>query len=283
MRSTMTNRLVRDSAAIGFFALGLYLLTHSAQASPLPNVANLNFVNTATAPKNTFTIVNPTGWTGGSGLIFIDSPGSPGCAACADGPTYLTVYGPFPNPPIPGNFVEADGNPSFESGFNQTITGLVPGTTYTLSFYQAGGQQTTFGNGTPTTEQWIVSLGTTGLTIASGGPVDPVYGSTDVYHSADPSATIVATPLMTTPSGGVTPWQFVTVNLTADATTDLLTFLAWGDKGSTINLPPMVFLSGVNSQNVLAPEPGSVWLLGIALFGLGLGVAMRRRRRQATV
>ena len=69
---------------------------------------------------------------------------------------------------------------------------------------------------------------------------------------------------MTTPPGGLTDWQYVTVNLTADATTDLLSFLAWGDNGNTVNLPPMVFLTGVNSPAGLQrPEPGSVVLLGI--------------------
>ena len=35
----------------------------------------------------------------------------------------------------------------------------------------------------------------------------------------------------------MTDWNFVSVSLTADATTDLLSFLAWGDNGNTINLP----------------------------------------------
>lgn len=267
--------VLRKSFAIGFFVIGLSLLTHSAHADEtfLPGVSNLNFLDyTGSAPKNYFTNVVPTGWTGGTGLIFIDAPGT------ADNGSYLSVYPPFPtNSPVGGNFVEADGNPTFESGFNQTITGLTPGTTYKLSFYQAAGQQFGFGNGLPTTEQWIVSLGTAGLSIAPGGPTDPIYGPTALYYSTDPTASIASTPLMTTPSGGVTPWQYVSVNLTANASTDLLSFLAWGDNGSTINLPPMVFLSGVNSQNVLpTPEPGSLTLLGIPL--LGLGVIIHRRR-----
>lgn len=269
--------VLRKSFAMGFLAIGLSLLTHSAQADPfLPGVQNLNFVDyNGSAPKNYFTNVDPVGWTGGTGLIFIDAPGT------ADDGSYLSVYGPFPtNSPVGGNFVEADGNPSFESGFNQEITGLTPGQTYTLSFYQAGGQQQGFASGLATTEQWIVSLGTVGLSVStSGGPVDPIYGPTGSYFSTDPNASIVATQLMTTPSGGVTPWQYVSVSLTADSTTDLLSFLAWGDNGSTINLPPMVFLSGVNSPNVLTtPEPGSASLFGIALLGLGLVAAIRRRR-----
>jgi hypothetical protein len=276
------HRTLGRVGSIGPLVISLSLFTYSAKADFLPNVSNLNFVNyTGSAPKGAFTSVNPVGWTGGSGLIFIDGPGSPGCQACADGPIYLPVYGPFNSPPVPGNYVEADGNPEFESGFNQKITGLVPGETYTLSFWQAGGQQVGFGNGLPTAEQWIVSLGTVGLTVSGGGgPLDPTYGPTGSYSSADPNASIVKTSVMTTPSGGVTPWQYVSVNLTADASTDLLSFLAWGDNGSTINLPPMVFLSGVNSAPPSAspvPEPASASFLGIAL--LGAGVVIRRLRR----
>jgi hypothetical protein len=263
-------------SAMGFLAIGFSLSVQPVRAdSFLPNVSNLNFLDyTGAAPKDYFTNVKPVGWTGGTGLIFIDAPGT------ADNGSYLSVYKPFPaNSPAGGNFVEADGNPSFESGFNQTITGLTPGQTYTLSFYQAASQQLGFATGLPTTERWIVSLGTAGLSLKGGGPTDPTYGPTDIYYSTDASADIVASSLMTTPSAGVTSWQYVSVNLTADSTTDLLSFLAWGDNGSTINLPPIVFLSGVNSTKVSStPEPASMFSLGIALAGLGFSLAIRHRR-----
>ena len=55
--------------------------------------------------------------------------------------------------------MEADGNPDFETGFGTILTGLKPGQTYSLDFYQAGSQQLGFANGLNTTEQWIVGLG----------------------------------------------------------------------------------------------------------------------------
>lgn len=254
----------------------LILLACTAHADYLPNVSNLDFTTyTGSTPKNYFVNVQPTGWVGGGDLIFVDAPGT------ADNGSYLSVYGPFPNSaPTGGNFVEADGNPDYEGSFSQTITGLTPGTTYTLSFYQAGGQQAGFGNGLPTTERWIVSLGDAGLSLCGNcGPVDPLYGPTSTYYNSDPNASIAASQLMTTPSGGVTGWQYVSVSLKAHSATELLSFLAWGDNGSTINLPPIVFLSGVNSPNVLpsVPEPAT-WAM-LAIGGLAFFAARRKQRR----
>jgi len=275
--------LLRTSVAIGFFVIGLSLLTHSAQAQPpLPGLTNLNFLSyTGSAPKNYFTTVDPTGWTKspGGNLIFIDTPGTSNTSATtACGPTYLQTYGCPSTLAIPGGYneVEADGNPSYENGFQTSVSGLTVGQTYQLSFYQAASQQTGFTGAT--TEQWIVSLGTSGLTDCAGC----LGGGNSSYSNADATASITSTALMSTPSQGMTDWNYVTIDLTADATTDLLSFLAWGDNGNTNNLPPMVFLTGVNSPSGLnTPEPGSIVLLGSVL--LGLCVAIWRRRRTATL
>jgi hypothetical protein len=270
--------------AAGLAAIGMSLVASGAWAENLPGLVNQNFTQYSGSPKGPFTSVDPTGWTGGSGLIFIASP-TPGESAA--GPVYLTTYG-NPVGSIPGNYVEADGNPTYESGFNYTVSGLTIGDTYTLSFYQGASSQTGFGfnpitgTNSPTTNQWIVAL----TTVASGGlqinynagPYDPIYGQTSLYYSTDPDASIAASPLMTVPYQGTVGWEYVSVNLKADATTELLSFLAWGDNGSTVNLPPIAFLSGVDSPPGLVPEP-STWAMMIIGF-VGLGFAGRRQMKK---
>lgn len=278
----MLSRSVK-SFACGLLVAGAALASMPAQALPLPGLPNLNFLDyTGSAPKDYFTNVKPTGWTGGSGLIFIDQPGNSSNPNSACGSIYLTTYGCPSTLNIKGgyNYVEADGNPAFESGFNFLITGLTAGEHYQLSFYQAASQQTGFANGQSTTERWIVSLGLEGLLLGCCGPDDPEYGSTDYYYNNDPNASIVATNLMTTPSGGLTDWQYVTVDLVADSDTNLLSFLAWADNGSTVNLPPIVFLTGVDAPPGLtnAPEPATLSLMGAGVAGIYL---RRRAKRKA--
>jgi hypothetical protein len=253
---------------------------------PLPGLVNLDFSATQNPPKGTFQQVNPTGWTGGSGLIYIDSTTIPGASAADSVPGTIQTYG-NPTGAVTGNYVEADGNPMFESGFNYEVSGLTIGQTYTLSFYQGASQQVGFTG--DTTNQWIVSLGKVGLSFGHGPCApdsnDPTFGNVEHYCNTDPGASVVASPLMHVPSGGVVGWNFVSVDLTADDTTELLSFLAWGDNGSTANLPPMAFLAGVDSPPGLgsgAPEP-AVWgllLIGFAGAG-GLLRAQRNARRSA--
>ena len=53
-----------------------------------------------------------------------------------------------------------------------------------------------------------------------------------------------------------------------------MSFLAWGDNGSTTNLPPMAFLAGVDSPTIGVPEPSTWAMMILGFLGIG-GVAWR--------
>lgn len=65
------------------------------------------------------------------------------------------------------------------------------------------------------------------------------------------------------------------MNLVANTATETISFLVWRNNGNTTNLPPTVFLAGVNTPSKVS-EPAALSLLGIGLLGLGT-VGLRRR------
>jgi hypothetical protein len=272
---------LRNSAVIGLAAAGLSLgLAGTARADVLP-VTDLSFNTfngTFIGPKDTFTSAEPAGWSIGSAaqysnLIFVGNQGSEGSSANG---TY-GVYGTFSDTvPAGYNFYQADGNPQYESTITQTITGLTAGTTYTLQFQQAAGQQ--IGYDAPTTEQWLVFLGAGGIGTSCHDGSCTVTGTHDNLEDESP--------LMDTPAEGSVDWNSVTLTFTPTASdltdgTAVLTFLAWGDGGSTVNEPPTVFLEGVNTTPTV-PEPATLSLLGVGLLAMG-GIMMRRRNKRDAV
>ncbi len=101
-----------------------------------------------------------------------------------------------------------------------------------------------------------------------------------MYYNTDPNASIKASTLMNVPSHGVVGWEAVSLDFKADAVTQELSFLAWGNNGSTVNLPPMAFLAGVDSPNIppSVPETSTWAMMFLGFLGIG-GVAWRRGKR----
>ncbi len=213
------------------------LVTMSGTAIAGPNlVADGSFEGTTLTTKGNFA-GRVAGWSGGSALTYLDTPGT------ADNGAYLSVYGPFPaTSPDGGDFVEADGDPNYNSAIFQVLSGLTVGADYRLIFDQAAGQQAGFTG--PTTEQWAVSFG--GVTQRSS--------------------------LFSLPQGGVGAWQQQSMIFQASAATQTLSFLAVGTPNGA---PPISFLDGVSMTAV--PEPASLASMGTGLLALGVVLRLRRR------
>ena len=161
------------------------------------------------------------------------------------GPNNGSMNGLPATSPNGGNYVGLDG--AFQVGpLQQTIAGLTAGQTYAVTFEWAGAQQSGFDG--PNTEQLQVSL---------GGETQ----STSVYDN---------------PIHGFSGWMPQTFYFTADATSDVLSFLA---VGTPAGVPPFSLLDSVSMM--AAPEP-STWAMMLIGFG-GLGFAAYRRRRKLDV
>lgn len=255
--------------ARGAAILGLPLLSVSALApvalAQAPNFVNGNFsqayigsATTATAAEssefgstnNGFTPAQTlVGWTtGGYNFVFLpntaDTTGSVGQYAA------LTLWGPanggtnaaaLPlSSPTGGDYIGADG--AFEvSAITQTITGLVVGDTYAVSFAWAGAQQASFTG--PTTDEWTVSLGATSHT----------------------------TPVVSLLTEGASAWMTQTFDYVATSSSEVLSFLATGTPSGQ---PPFALLANVTVTNI--PEPASGALLAAGL--VGIAVCVRRGR-----
>ena len=277
----------RKSATLVFMALTVALGAACAQAQTLPGLTNLDFsIYSGTAPKASFSSVNPTGWTanptvGGIASTFIAHPCGSGCVpgSSQDQSAANPVYSPttYANPTdltpsvftsALSNYVMANGNAATDSGFSTSLTNLTVGQTYELTFYQ--GASMLVGYSLPSNDQWIVSLGTSGLQVQAVGGGPCTNAVTCTYFNSDPHASTVASPLMNVSAENGAGWEQVMMYLTADSTSEKLSFLAWGNNGETYNVPPVLFLTGIDAD---LPEPSTWAMLIVGFLGIG-GLAL---------
>jgi hypothetical protein len=146
--------------------------------------------------------------------------------------------------PTGGNYIASDG--AFEvSAITQSVSGLVAGASYAVSFAWAAAQQ--YGFSGDTTDNWTVSLGT--------------------VSASNPAQT---TPTVALPSNGFSAWMNQSMTFVATSSTELLSFLATGTPSGQ---PPFALLANVSLTKI--PEPASLVML---LSGAGALFAFGRRR-----
>ena len=245
---------LKKMASIMMPALALTLVASGGAQAQLVLNGSFEQSNLTAGDKTSFDVAAVANWaTGpsptnvGNDVTFLASPGS-----ADDLNKYMTVYGPFPKAsPVGGNFVEADGDPSYSDYIYQGLHGLTIGQKYSVSFYQAAGQE--YGYSGPTTEQWAVTLSR--------------FSFADTQLSS----------MFSLAQGGVGAWQKQTMIFTSDATDPVLVFLAVGTPGGA---PPISFLDGVSVQAV--PEPSTLIMTSLALIGVG-AVSLRRRGNKVAV
>ncbi len=147
-------------------------------------------------------------------------------------------------------FVGLDGDSHATGILSQTVNGLVVGDHYQLTFDWAGTQMTT-GSHVPYSIALAYNLGATILTSGKGAPQTATFTATQYGQSST--------------------WQTVTMNFTATASTEILSFLALGTPTGD---PPIALLDNVALDDI--PEPSSpAFIFGLAVFG---GMVVRRRK-----
>jgi hypothetical protein len=154
----------------------------------------------------------------------------------------------FAAPPVPsGAFIAADGDPSIRGTISQQLTGLIPGNSYDISFWDAAAQQVGYDG--DTTEQWQVSL------------IGASQTNTRLSR------------LYELPNHGFSGWNYNTLPIVASDSTVTLSFLALGTPSG---LPPFSLLAGVTVSETV-PEP-----LEIAgtLVGFGACVVLRSKLKK---
>ncbi len=170
------------------------------------------------------------------------------CLLGSAGPGYGVDNG-LVGPPSGNASLVIDGTNGFGPGggygyVSQSISGLVAGQTYVLSFWQAGSQEYSVGG--DTVQMFDVSLG------------DQTWTS----------------PAMNVPSQGFAPWAEVSATFTWDGVGDTLQFMSVGTGD-----PAFAMLADVSLTTGAVPEPAT-WAMIVAGFA-GIGFAARARSRKA--
>ena len=221
-----------------------------------------NGVNGGTNGKTTLanwtigpTIVNSITNPGDSPFVFVmDGNASKTGAPSQNGTIYLR--GSVPASPNGGYFIGADGDYA-PAPIMQTIAGLAPSTTYTLSFDWGASQLTACDNiGTPcpsnsTTNDWQVSIDGQTFTTPTTSVVNGVFTGWKTYSTT------------------------FTTGSSIGAGQNVLSFLS---QGGPVGAPPFALLDSVSLTQT--PEPASLSVIAGGLLSLIGVVRLRKNRRR---
>jgi hypothetical protein len=212
--------------------------------SPMPSLGSTQISDNPNGPDSSHpSYITVTGWARGGPNTWVQTATG---NTIMEGPNTGVMNG-LGASPDGGNYLAVDGASSFLSSVSQTVTGLTPGVTYRLQFYDGAGQQTAVPAAT-LSDQFVVAFG-------SQMQDGPVYTTSDF---------------------GFSGWHLVTMDFVATSASQVLTFSAMGSP----NLPPYMVLDGVTMSSVPEPSSLAMMVLGGLAFG-GLYVRRRVRLRAA--
>ena len=191
--------------------------------------------NPSTPPGLSGTTADKTGAPGSLGNVTLWGPGNfsfNGLKLSPDGGAFIGADGAFRDEPI-----------------QQTITGLVAGHSYAVTFDWAAAQQHGFSGST--SSGWDVSLGAQ-------------------THSTGNTAI---------GNHGFSGWTTSTFDFVATGSSETLSFLSTGTGGAAE--PPFSLLDGVSLNSV--PEPSTWAMMVLGFIGLGYASFRSNRRKPAAI